>query len=127
MTSEDNPDLPALSYFVSLETRVWQALVEGDAQADADLLLPEFLGVYSSGFSKKAGHVSQLSDGPTVARFDLSDARMLEVGPQQVMLSYRARFTRVGADQEEMYVSSLWVGRHGKWRNIFSQDTPVSE
>ena len=126
MTSEDNPRLPELSDFIALEQRVWQALVDGDAEADAELLLPEFLGVYPSGFSDRAGHVGQLSNGPTVSRFKLSEARILPVGLSHVLLCYRARFARVGSDEEEMYVSSLWVRRQGEWRNVFSQDTPVS-
>ncbi len=127
MTSEDNPEVPTLEEFILLETRVWQALVDGDAKADAALLLPEFLGVYPSGFSDKAGHVGQLAEGPTVARFDLSEARILVLGSEHVMLSYRARFARVGAEEEDMFVSSLWVSQREGWRNIFSQDTPAAQ
>ncbi len=126
MVDKDNPDVPSPSDFITLETAVWQALVDGDAQAVAALLLPDFLGVYPSGFSDKAGHVSQLSDGPTVARFALSRARLLPLGPDHVILSYHARFARIGAGEEEMYVSSLWLRQRGAWRNIFSQDTPVA-
>lgn len=127
MISEDNPELPTLEHFVSLETRVWQALVDGDGQADAELLLPEFLGVYPSGFSGKAGHVGQVADGPTVARFSLSDARLLVLGTEHVMLSYRACFARVGGEEEDMFVSSLWIRTEDGWCNIFSQDTPAAE
>jgi hypothetical protein len=42
------------------------------------------------------------------------------------MLCYRAQFTRPGRSAEEaMFISSLWVERHGRWLNLFSQDSPV--
>lgn len=113
-----------LSVFIALETRVWQALVEGDAGADRDLLAPDFLGVYSTGFAGRADHVGQLSGGPTVVRFLLSEARLIELGPARVLLAYRADYLRVGAASgEAMYVSSIWEERDGRWLNTFSQDS----
>ncbi|MDF0599495.1 DUF4440 domain-containing protein [Psychromarinibacter sp. C21-152] len=113
-----------LSFFLDLETRVWQALADGDAAADAALLAPEFLGVYSTGFAGRDEHTGQLSQGPTVAAFSLSGARILPLGPGRVLLAYRADYTRVGASvAEAMYVSSIWEERDGTWRNTFSQDS----
>ena len=127
MISEHNPEPPPLSVFLSLERSVWQALVDGDATADAALLAPDFLGVYPSGFSDKAGHVGQLATGPTIAQFELSQTRIMGLGADQVLFSYRADFTRVGrSDAEQMYVSSLWVRRGAAWVNVFSQDTPAA-
>lgn len=120
--------LPELDEMLALETRVWEALVRGDAAADAELLLPEFLGVYPDGFAGGEDHAGQLDGGPTVAEFTLSEARLLPVGAAHVMLSYRAAFRRVGREAEEaMYVSSLWQRDGAGWRNLFSQDTPVGE
>jgi len=111
---------------VRLETEVWQALVAGDAEADARLLSDDFVGIYPTGFADLRDHVGQVAAGPTVERFELSDARMLAVSESAVLLSYRAVYTRVGAaaKQEAMYVSSLWCQRGGRWVNVFSQDTP---
>ena len=119
--------MPAdLAAFVALETQVWQALVDGDAGADERLLSVDFLGVYPSGFSDRAGHVDQLVDGPSVASFELDDARLLDVAEEAVMLSYRATYRRTtSASPEAMYVSSLWCRRGDGWINIFSQDTPA--
>ncbi|WP_245626870.1 nuclear transport factor 2 family protein [Aestuariivita boseongensis] len=127
MTSEDNPDLPSLSFFVALETQVWQALVDGGAEADLALLAPDFLGVYPSGFASRQDHADQLKDGPSVLEFAVLDARILTVGPDHVMLSYQARFARPEKAEERMFVSSLWVRGDQGWRNVFSQDTPVAE
>ena len=113
-----------LSFFLALETRVWEALVAGDAAADRALLAPDFLGVYSTGFAKRADHTDQLSDGPTVTRFLLSEARLVELGPGRVLLAYRADYLRAGAHSAEaMYVSSIWEERGGAWLNTFSQDS----
>ena len=125
MTCDDNPELDRM---LALETRVWEALAAGDAAADAALLLPEFLGVYPSGFSDRAGHAGQLAAGPSIAAYALSEARLLPVGPDHVMLSYKARYRRPGQTRDAaMYVSSLWARTGSGWRNLFSQDTPADD
>ena len=60
-----------LAFFVELETRVWNALLRGDAAADESLLASSFLGVYGSGFASKQEHVGQLENGPTVGSFSI--------------------------------------------------------
>lgn len=118
---------PDLSSFVALERRVWQALADGDARADAELLDPGFIGVYASGFATKNDHVAQLRDGPRVDRFWIDAPRLLPLAPDTVLLSYRATFTRPGsakaAAPQTFFVSSIWKQRGADWVNIFSQDT----
>ena len=115
-----------LEELITLETEVWQALVDGDAEADARLLADDFVGVYPTGFADRSDHVGQIAAGPTVRSYELSEARMLGVSESAVMLSYRAVYARLGeaTQQEAMYVSSLWCRRDGHWVNVFSQDTP---
>lgn len=115
---------PLLNSLKAHEIRVWQALVEGDAQADANALSEDFLGVYPDGFSGKDAHVAQLAGGATVASFELTDCRVIPMGPSHALLAYCARYRRIGASQdEEMYVSSIWQRDGAGWINIFSQDT----
>lgn len=110
------------------ETKVWDALVAGDMDADAAALHEDFLGVYSSGFSPKADHVNQLKDGPTVKSYNLFELRARPLGNGHALLSYRAEFTRAQCDvSETMYVSSIWQHTAKGWINIFSQDTPAKE
>ncbi len=117
-----------LAFFLSLETRVWDALTIGDMASDQALLAPDFLGVYSTGFSDRAEHVGQLANGPSVANYVISQARLLKLGAGQVLLAYRADFTRVGSSTSEaMYVSSIWEERDGLWQNTFSQDSNASD
>ncbi len=120
--------MPDLDFFVDLEARVWRALAEGDAAADRALLAEEFLGVYCTGFSGRDGHAGQLAGGPTVARYRLSDARLMPLAPGLVLLAYRAEYLRTGSDvPEAMFVSSIWQERAGRWLNLFSQDSAESD
>ena len=117
-----------LHSLLALETAVWQALVDGDAEADRDLLAEDFVGLYPTGFATRADHVSALVDGPSVRSFELSDARMLVVSDHAALLLYRATYERAaGREAEAMYVSSLWSRRAGRWVNVFSQDTPDTD
>ncbi len=121
-----------IAFFIALETRVWQAMTLGDVQAYKALLAPEFLGVYPSGFAGLAENLAPLAQTPGFApAYVLSEARIMDLAPGLVMLSYRAVFQRVaGAQAKAMYVSSLWRRQEGespeeRWVNLFSQDTPT--
>jgi len=122
----DNGQVPDLGFFVDLENRVWQALVDGDATADASYLSTDFLGVYPSGFAGRDDHAAELDNGPTVTSYVLSESRLIIISGDAVMLSYRADFVRPsGAAAIVWYVSSLWCRRGSDWVNTFSQDTPA--
>lgn len=127
MTRQDNPEFPPIDHFLELEDTVWRALCAGDVQADRNMLSPDFLGVYPSGFSDRAGHTGQIAQGPTVLRYRIDDARVMYIGADHAMLSYLATFLRPNhATEERMYVSSLWARQGRDWRNVFSQDTPAA-
>lgn len=118
---------PDLNFFLELESQVWAALASGDQRADESLLADQFLGVYSSGTAGKAEHAAQLLNGPTVAEYSLTEAKVMALAEDVVLLTYRAQFTRKPADrdQETMYITSIWQQSDGHWLNIFSQDTPA--
>ena len=114
-----------VQFFIALEEQVWQAQVTGEAAAERELLPADFLGVDTGGFNDLERHLSQLADGPVTADFALSEARLLWVGEDAVLLSYRADARAPGAEVEErFYITSLWQRREGRWWNTFSQDTP---
>ena len=121
--------MPVVDELLSVEQEVWAALAAGDAEADARLLAEDFLGVYGSGFAGKADHCAQLADGPTVAGYELSEARVLELAADVVLLAYRARWVGAGSrstgEETTMYVTSVWRRTEEGWRNVFSQDTPA--
>ena len=93
--------------------------------AEAALLAAGFTGLYPDGFAGRADHARQLAQGPTVATFTLTQARVLELAPDVALLAYHARYTRPkGETAEQMWVSSIWQRAGAGWINIFSQDTP---
>ena len=114
-----------VQFFLALEERVWQAQVSGDAAAEREVLPEDFLGVDTGGFNDLERHLAQLADGPITAQYALSEARLLRLGEDAALLSYRAYARSPGAEVEEVfYISSLWQRREGRWWNTFSQDTP---
>ncbi|MDH3303512.1 MAG: nuclear transport factor 2 family protein [Acidimicrobiia bacterium] len=122
-----------LELALELERRVWRALCTGDRDLDQAMLSEDFLGVYPTGISDRAGHVDQLADGPTVRDFRLSEARLIQLtADEHVLLCYRADWrpprspgeTEPGP-VEAMYISSIWSWRADGWINTFSQDTPT--
>ncbi|WP_217901017.1 nuclear transport factor 2 family protein [Rhodococcus sp. 06-1474-1B] len=68
-----------IQFFINLESRVWDALANGDADADLELLSADFVGVYPTGFANRADHVNQLADGPSIASYSISEAKLIEV------------------------------------------------
>lgn len=124
MTDKPTKDVPTTAEILAYERRVWEALVAGDPEADMAMLSSDFLGVYPSGFSDRDGHGGELSAGPTMAQYQLSEARLMPLADGLVLLAYRADFTRAGrSDTETMYISSIWRRQGDGWINCFSQDS----
>ncbi|MBM2294553.1 nuclear transport factor 2 family protein [Sulfitobacter pseudonitzschiae] len=122
--TDENEKLRAT--LVACEKTVWDALVSGDVSGDAQALDEGFLGVYSDGFATKDDHTGQLKNGATVDCYELAETRVMSLGGNHAVLSYRAVFRRKGFTvEEEMYVSSIWRRDADRWRNVFSQDTPA--
>ncbi|MDO6483131.1 nuclear transport factor 2 family protein [Shimia thalassica] len=116
-----------LAEILAYEEKVWGALVAGDPEADGALLSKDFLGVYTSGFSDRAAHMAEVEDGPSMAEYRLSEARLMDLGEGQVLLAYRADFRKPQSpDWDAMYISSIWKITPSGWINIFSQDTPAT-
>ena len=125
MTHQTLTSGPLLDEILALEKKVWAALIAGDPVADGRMLSEDFLGVYPSGYSDKAGHCQQLENGPTMAAFSLSDTRLRVISEDAVLLSYRADYQPANSDAREvMFISSLWERQGDSWINTFSQDTP---
>lgn len=127
MTADIAPEGARLEDILALEEKVWQALADGDPQADGQMLSEDFLGVYPSGFSDKAGHCGQLEAGPVMAEYRLSAAQLRCVSQDAVLLSYRADYRPAGSEEwQAMLISSLWERQADGWINSFSQDTPLA-
>ena len=113
-----------------MEKQVWEALKNGDVNADASLLSDDFLGVYEDGFSTKEDHLAQLRNGPIISSYKIGSIRLLQLGPEIVSLTYSATAIFLKNDTQDsqnlLYITSIWARRFNKWVNIFSQDTKGS-
>ena len=124
---KNDPENTLLADLFAYETRVWDALVAGDAATDSGLLSEDFLGVYPDGFANKADHVGQLAQGATVDTFKISQCQAKPLGEGHAIFSYKAQFRRHGQPIDEtMFVSSVWERTREGWINVFSQDTPCA-
>ena len=116
-----------LNFFVELEREVWEALKNGDSEADARLLSDDFLGVYETGFSTKEEHVSKLLNGPLISEYQIKNPRLLCLGEKIVSLTYSAIMIPIGNQHNRSHclyhITSIWEHRDARWINIFSQDT----
>ena len=116
-----------LSELLVMEEQVWEALEQGNADADRRLLSPDFLGVYPSGFAGRDCHVGQLGSGPSILTHRISEARAIALSDDIALLSYRADVHRApDGPCENMYIGSIWRRTADGWINIYSQDT-ISE
>lgn len=122
--------VPSLEFIVSLESQVWDALVRGDAAAHEALMAHDFVGLYATGFADPSAHAGLFANGPMMAAYEISQARLIAISDSAVLLCYRADYRpqldgAAGA-LAAMYISSLWTASDGEWRNLFSQDTAAS-
>ncbi|MBH41137.1 MAG: DUF4440 domain-containing protein [Candidatus Magasanikbacteria bacterium] len=115
--------------FLEKEKKVWEALKNGDSNADAAQLTDDFLGVYPTGFSNKNQHRKMLDNGPIVAEYSLHNPKIRTLTEDMVLLCYLAHYTPITSGKIEtkssMYISSIWEKVDGVWKNSFSQDTPT--
>ena len=126
MTQKTAPDHALMADLIHCETNVWEALVTGDMARDATALDAAFLGVYPDGVAGRDAHAEQLRAGPTIRRYALDQARVMELGRDHALLSYRAIYQRPATPAEEiMYVTSIWKRDGAGWISVFSQDTPA--
>ena len=71
--------------------------------------------------------MAQLKNGPVITSYEMGSARLLQLGPEIVSLTYSATAVflkdKTQNDRKLFYITSIWARRFNKWVNIFSQDT----
>ena len=116
-----------LNFFLGLEIQVWEALKNGDKNADSNLLSDDFLGVYETGLSSKEDHLELLRNGPIISCYKIGSSHLIQLGPEIASLTYSATATFLKNEEQDtqvlLYITSIWARRLNKWVNIFSQDT----
>ncbi|MDE0798787.1 MAG: nuclear transport factor 2 family protein [Nitrosomonadaceae bacterium] len=116
-----------LNFFLGLEIQVWEALKNGDKNANSRLLSDDFLGVYETGLGSKEDHLELLRNGPIISCYEIGSSQLIQLGPEIASLTYSATATFLRNEGEDtqvlLYITSIWARRLNKWVNIFSQDT----
>ena len=112
---------------MGLEIQVWEALKNGDKNANSKLLSDDFLGVYETGLGSKEDHLELLRNGPIISCYEIGSSQLIQLGPEIASLTYSATATFLRNEGEDtqvlLYITSIWARRLNKWVNIFSQDT----
>jgi hypothetical protein len=72
--------------------------------------------------------VASLDDAPAWSAYEISDERLVEMGPDAAAFVYRGRaFRASGGPPFDALMSSVYVRADGRWRLALYQQTPVPD
>lgn len=95
-----------------------------------EALAEDFHEIASDGELHTKAEVMPLLNDVKIEDYTLSDFKVLPIGDQCAILTYRAEIKASYRGQyfpPRLYMSSVWVRRQGSWRLTFHQATPVPE
>ncbi|HSJ13040.1 MAG TPA: nuclear transport factor 2 family protein [Longimicrobiales bacterium] len=112
-----------LAALLEIERPFWT----GGADYYRENLAPEFLMLFpGAGFLDRAGAIRGVEGGRRWTGIEISDARLVSLGPASVVLAYSARAEREGdAGPYRALVSSVYLRHGGAWRLAFHQQSPL--
>jgi hypothetical protein len=93
----------------------------GDLTAD-DLTADDAIFVDSQGLATKA-QVLQNVVGFKLTDYTIENVRFAQVSPNSGLIAYKISEKGLSHGKEQVYVSSIWIQREGKWLCLFSQET----
>ncbi|WP_434740121.1 nuclear transport factor 2 family protein [Micromonospora sp. SH-82] len=125
MTTIDSTQLTKELF--ALEEEGWRAISAADGDFYRRLVTPDTLVVEHDGVSTGDDLVAEI-DGNTspFEGFTLDQERVVPLGPDSAVITYRANAQVAGRGTFRLYMSSVWVRRDGGWKLMFHQQTPVS-
>lgn len=112
-----------LHHLLDIERRMWTDGAPFYRESLAPEVLMAFPGV---GFLDRDQTIQGVEGGQRWARVEITDARLLELGPDAALLAYAAEAEREG--QEGSYralVGSVYVRSDDAWRLAFHQQSPT--
>jgi hypothetical protein len=113
---------------VRLERQVWRALCTGGRMA-ADLLedvLAEHVLMLLPGglvIDDRRSAIDSMGGAPW-DDFEITDERVVELGPGAAVVTYRASARRADQHYEALF-NSTYLREHGHWRLALHQQTPT--
>jgi uncharacterized protein (TIGR02246 family) len=116
-----------LDDLLDLERRGWQSLTDGTgAEFYGALMTADGVMVLAGGMVMDRDAVStSLADAPPWASFELTDQRLLSLGPDAATLVYVGTAHRDGEDPFRAAMASTYVHGEGEWRLALYQQTPL--
>jgi uncharacterized protein (TIGR02246 family) len=110
---------------VAKEREGLEALKNGDSQRFADLTADDAVFVDGAGIASKP-QVAQNVIGFTLTDYSMENVQFVRVSPDSGLIAYKISEKGMSHGKEfsaNVYVSSLWAEREGKWLCLFSQET----
>ena len=115
---------------VDLEQRAWREEKNRNAEFFREVMVEEFLAVESDGKRYTKAEALALIPTVQVSSFALTDLKVLRLGRDAALITYRAVVTGPGEGREvtrEFLASTAWVRRGTKWGMAFHQKTAVPQ
>jgi ketosteroid isomerase-like protein len=112
---------------VAKEREGLDALKVGDVQHFADLTADDAVFVDPHGPAGKAQVMKNVA-GFSLTDYQMEDVSFVQISPTAGLISYKSTEKGVSHGKEfaaQVYVSSVWGQRGGKWVCLFSQETAV--
>jgi hypothetical protein len=110
---------------LSLEREGWDALCTSHPAAYYDrVMTPEALFVVPGMVLTRNEVLASWQDTKPWANYDLSDERVVALGPDAAALTYAGTATRADDSVYEARFTSVYVRREGAWHLAFHQQTP---
>jgi RNA polymerase sigma factor (sigma-70 family) len=116
---------------LTLEKQTFESLKKQDADALKATTAADFVAVLSNGDRLDRNGLLSLRELMhfRLKDYSLEDVQLVPITPEAALLMYRVKsnYTILGVSMtEDLRVSSTWVRRHGKWWNVFYQETEIS-
>ena len=115
---------------IAREKSLAEAEKRHDWESISRHLADDFVEIAGNGKLYTKAEVAQYFPEVRVQEATLDNFRVLQLGPDAVLLFYTADAQATFQGQPipgRNYVSSYWARRAGKWRMVFHQATPIPE
>ena len=114
----------------AMEKQGWEATKKKDAASLRKVYAEDFVAILADGLCLTRDEYFAVFPLFEIKSYSLSDAKLLALGPDAAILTYKADTETVILGETEkgrIQVSSTWVRRDGKRMNVFYQETEITE
>lgn len=113
----------AIASATDAEKAVWEALKTKNADAFANLLLPDALQVEPEGVLDKATVVKMVPASDAASKWTISDFKETKLDADATLLTYKGKGPDGTGKMVEAYHSTVWTNRAGQWKAAFHHGT----